>query len=504
MNRPILASGHIPNHSFPDLGAELGHAAERSFGLDLYDDNPQSLFISYLLDTIEKIRYERDFMESLLTQPIVQPTPPPRAPPPPPVPHDPPGKSVPRRQVLHRVLCVAQYHDHDKDVIFEDTPVKTFSETSGDLELEGEMIVTDLGRYCVQNPDISFIILKEHQCVQGERPAKRQAESKYRNETIHPFSGTQISPRAERMVIPPGVLPKAIEQVALCDPPRLARQRVTGMDEKRIEMDAPYLFLYHHRAALRKLSEEESGPMTEHVLVLLDFLDSDWEAEYREADNQFSSGIVTNKHIDKLFRPNGIVIDKSKETVRAYVIATWPRRSGETSLAIDCWSWIYNGIDLRRHHTILRMPLPLSDGSTIAGLPICPISNTDNTIIEELRMRGKKFWAMKERYFGCYSGFDLKRTKNHVGQIIITKICSDVWANAPMQHHTRVVIDIQTYSRMHPRDHESDTSALGAPTSRIGPWPVNIPWEDELDDLTVMLLPTVVYGFWLQEKTWCT
>jgi hypothetical protein len=64
---PIPAHEHIPNQFFPDLTTELGRAAERSFGLDLYDDNPQSLFISYLLDTIEFIRYERNFMESLDT-----------------------------------------------------------------------------------------------------------------------------------------------------------------------------------------------------------------------------------------------------------------------------------------------------------------------------------------------------------------------------------------------------------------------------------------------------
>jgi hypothetical protein len=58
---------------------------------------------------------------------------------------------------------------------------------------------------------------------------------------------------------------------------------------------------------------------------------------------------------------------------------------------------------------------------------IRPISKTDNTIIEEIRMRGKKFWAMKERYFGCYSGFDIEMTKNHVGPIFVTKVCSDIW-----------------------------------------------------------------------------
>jgi hypothetical protein len=424
---PIPDHEHIPNQFFPDLTAELGRAAERSFGLDLYDDNPQSLFISYLLDTIEFIRYERNFMESLLTQPIVRPAPPPPPPPSMPSPKAPtrPVKSVPRRQVLHQVLCVAQYHFHAIEAFYEDKPVKRFSEQSGDQELEGDIVVTHLGRYCVQNPDISFIIFKQHQCVQGERPlSKRQLEWEYR---ISEISHTQISPRAERMVIPPGVLQKAVVKVALCDPPRPAYQDdITGMDEKMIDMDAPYVFLYHHRAALRKLSEEGSDPMTEHVLALLDFIDSEWEAEYREADNQFDSGIVTNKHIDKLFCPNNIVIKKSKETVRAYVIATWPRRPRETSLAIPCWSWIYNGINLQRDHTVLQLPLPLPDGSTIADMSIRPISKTDNTIIEELRMRGKKFWAMKERYFGCYSGFDIEKTKNHVGPSFIRKVCSDI------------------------------------------------------------------------------
>jgi hypothetical protein len=196
-------------------------------------------------------------------------------------------KSVPRRQVLHQVLCIAQYHGHAKEAIYEDKPVKKFSEISGDQELEGEMVVTHLGRYCVQNPDISFIIFKQHQCVQGERPSKRQLESEHRIfEMFDIISDTQISPRAERMVIPPGVLQKAVVRVALCDPPRQAHQnQITGVDEKTIDMDAPYVFLYHHRTALRKLSEEGSDSMTEHVLALLDFIDSDWEAEYREADN---------------------------------------------------------------------------------------------------------------------------------------------------------------------------------------------------------------------------
>jgi hypothetical protein len=361
-------------------------------------------------------------MESLLTKPILRPSPRPQRPPPTSVPNPEPAvKSIPRQQVLHQVVCVAEYHDHARDIIYEDTPIKKFSEKSGDEELEGEMVVTHFGRYCVQNPDISFITIQQHQCVQGERPAKRQLASKYKA-TSSP--ATQISPRAERMVIPPGVLQMAIVSIASCDPPRPAnyRNEATGLDERMIAMDAPYLFLYHHRAALRRLSEDGSGPKRKHVLALLYFLDKNWEAEYREADDQFDSGIVTNKHIDKLFCPNDIVIRTSKEAARAYVITTWPQRINlsETFLEITCWSWIYNGVSLYRDHIVLQMPVPPPEGITISDLDLCPISKVDESIVEELRIRGKKYWAMKERYFGCYSGFDIKKTKNHVGIIFIT------------------------------------------------------------------------------------
>jgi hypothetical protein len=406
-----IPASNVANQSFQHLGAELGRVAERSFGLDLLDDSSQSLFIGFLLDTIEGLRYERNFMENLLMRPIAQPVRPPS--PVAPAPSlEGPVKIVPRRQVLHRVFCFAQYHEHEKLVVFEDAPVKSFSERSGDFELEGTIIVTDPDRYCVENPDIAFIVFKEYQCEQGEWPRKNQSDRIMKRPPRPPLR-KKITPRSEQITIVSEELRRAIESVALCDPQSVINHRSRG--DIKIEMDAPYLFLYHHRAALRKFADEESGSMTEHVLVLLDYIRSDLEAEYREADEQFASGKLIDKHIDKLFRPNDIVIKKTEKSVMAYVISTWPYRY-KNALQLDCWSWVYTGVILERNHSGFQIDLPLPEDFTIARLPCFPISKADPAVIEELRTRGRKFWSMKERYFGCYSGLDEKRTK-HVSRI---------------------------------------------------------------------------------------
>lgn len=60
-----------------DLGTKLGQTAEEYLGLNLYEDTPHAMFIGHLLDTIEGLRAERNWMESVLTKP------PPIRPPPP-------------------------------------------------------------------------------------------------------------------------------------------------------------------------------------------------------------------------------------------------------------------------------------------------------------------------------------------------------------------------------------------------------------------------------------
>jgi hypothetical protein len=394
-------SGNTPFKSFddrPHLGATLGRAAETHLGLDLYGNSQQSMFIKYLLDTIEAIRAERNFLEEILTGP--QPIRPPLTVA---IPKIESGLLVPKLKILHRVFCKSPMHGHDQ-VISEDLPVRVFSERSQDLELSGKMIIRNLTHYCSQNPEISFIIFKEHLCV--EEP---QAQIPWRTQQRKGQSGSAISPRAERLHVVSDLLQKALDHVALCSEPE-SRIGSTG---KR-ETAAPYLFLYHHRALLSKYRDKTTGIMKQHITVLLDFLQSGYGAEYSEADIEFSKGILTQKHLEKLYCPNEIVIEKSEGRAIAYVVRDWPEIH-DKQMKVPCWTWHYDGVSLQRRDAMLKISLPLPEDFTIDKLSFCPMYMANDAAIDELRKRGRKFWEMKDQYFGCFSGLDdSRKTETHV------------------------------------------------------------------------------------------
>ena len=380
-----------------ELGATLGRTAEKYLGLDLYDNTPQSMFFSYLLDTIEAIRAEKNFLLDLLTKPQeIRPLPPPPSLTPQPTESNSTAVLTPKVKILHRVFCKSHLHNHDQ-FVFEDIPVRRFSERSQDLELVGEKLVGNFNFYLSQNPAISFVIFKEYVCFEDPRDSQRKERK---------GSSGEISPRAERLRIVSPLLQNALDQVALFPEPE-ARQRHHGVRE----MAAPYLFLYHHRELLSKFKAEASGPTKENMALLLSFLESDYSAEYREADIEFSKGILTNKHIEKLLRPNEIIIEKSDGRDMAYVMTDWPQMN-ENDIRVSCWSWHYDGSSLERSQQSLRLSLPLPDNCTKDKLSFYPMSMATEATIEKLRKRGKKFWSMKDKYFGCFSGPDESRTQH--------------------------------------------------------------------------------------------
>jgi hypothetical protein len=193
------------------------------------------------------------------------------------------AKIVPCKKVLHRVFCKSQIHGHDQ-MVYEDKPVRTFNDRSQDLALSGKTIVRNLGHYCSQNPNISFIVFKEYLCVEDAAP-----RTPWRTHQRKGQSGSEISARGERLYIVSGLLQKALDHVALCAEPE---SRISAGGKR--ETAAPYLFLYHHRELLSLYEKEATGLTQEHVSLLLKFLKKGYDAEYREADTQFANGVLNS------------------------------------------------------------------------------------------------------------------------------------------------------------------------------------------------------------------
>ena len=296
----------------PEIGLHLSQTAEKYLGVDLYDNTPVSLFYGHLLDTIEVIRAERDFLVDLLVRPVdlsVKPTKPPSTS----IPNTKPDLvPVPELKVLHRVFCTSSSHlsplGHLHSCgIFEDELVRQFSEICQDFVLEGTTYIKNLDQYCSQIPDISVIVFKESVCVEQFDPRIKERR------------GLSISPRAERLCVVSGVLQKILDEIALCSEPR-SESNSYGKNE----MDAPYLFLYHHQSLLIKAEDEATGLKKRNATLLLNFIQSRYDDEYSEANLEFSKGLLTDKHKEKLFHPNEIVIEKRDGNYKAYVVNEWP------------------------------------------------------------------------------------------------------------------------------------------------------------------------------------
>jgi hypothetical protein len=226
----------------PDLEGILSRAIEEYTGYDLLDDSPQSLFYGHLLDTIARLRAERDHLRWELNKPL------PKCPQcaeqtvPVPVPVPVPEEPTTRFQVLQRVFCANNSHFHNL-AVYVDEPIRRnrYPLDTIDTELRGDNLITDLEQYCSEHSEISFILFKEHTCV--TRNKRSPTYDYYEELDGERQRHLEISSRKERLLIVSEVLLKAFDQVAKCS-------YTEKGSRDTMQMTAPYLFLYHHRQLL--------------------------------------------------------------------------------------------------------------------------------------------------------------------------------------------------------------------------------------------------------------
>jgi len=382
----------------PGLEGLLSRSIEEYAGYDLLDNSPQSQLYGHLIDTIARLRSEVKYLRFKARR----------------GPQDcikcktadmaakkakSEEKPVIRHQVLHRIFCENVGHYHNCSV-YEDEPTRRKGQTGEDTELRGDKRIVNIDQFCAQNPDTVFILFKEYHCYKIDPLMidiiDRQDRKKLR-----------ISLRNERLRIVSPILQKALNHVAQCPP-----YETTG----RAEMAAPYLFLYHHRTLLKDYASAKGGEIADHISLLLAFINEHYEAEYQEAENQFSAGIVTQKHIEKLYRPNDIVIDRNGLKDKALVVGSWLGLDHLGNLQLPCWYWEYDGLYLKREGYNLIINSPVDDGSPLSVIGVVPIAMTEHKTLDYLRERGKKFWSMNEQHFTCYSGYDVDKTRFHVSR----------------------------------------------------------------------------------------
>ncbi|KAI1321371.1 hypothetical protein F5Y16DRAFT_69591 [Xylariaceae sp. FL0255] len=450
-------SSGAPSESYkPDLGLaeKLAQVTESHFHVDLLDKSKDmNMFIGYLLDTIDKLESAAYFnrarsssagslssLDKYSTAGSEN------------------GMQLPPRgHTLHRIRC-DDYSHHG--AIYEDKPSSYIIKKTRP-HLTGRKRVNALDPYLYQNPDICLVVFKEHHC--GTLKQKKASKE----DTIRVVSSS---------------LRKVLKKVAyFADLP-------IGHDNEGLEMDAPYLPLYHYREELNSLAQQEDH---QDLKILLEYFDQNYANEYNEANMMISRGVITSVHLEKIFKPNQMVIyQQDSGRLSAAVLEEYPRMTSQ-GFQFSGWAWSYDGNNLQRKEW-QGLIGSLPDGETsISTLAIHPAEYADPEKVQHLQKRGEKFWSMRDHSLWNYTGWTTNRQYRYTD--------------------ARFMVDVATYYILHPI---ADFVARNGPPmiqrpipAKIddsGPWPLRINREKDISPQVAMLLPPTIFGFNLLEKKWVT
>ncbi|TEA19766.1 ATPase family AAA domain-containing protein 3B [Colletotrichum sidae] len=354
---------------------------------------------------------------------------------------------------LHEISCTIDRHFHDK-ALSVDPPVTKKASSAGH-QIDARNKVPSLGFYMKRHPEHCFIVIKEHECT----PMVFYDGSKI----------SRISARSERLVVVSPLLQRALKEVASY---RFHADR---------ELLAPYNFLFHHLSGIDALMDDKTyGPVLQPLRT---FLDASYGEEFAEANTMFSDGFVNLRHLEKLFRPNQMVVQKRADTNEARIITRHQLTPSADRLSFMGWTFVYNGTDLKRNDWFGWMK-PMGEGKMkISDLPIHPIEHAREEELEKLKTRGQKFWDMREQIYTCYTGWDCRHDYQYVA--------------------ARFMVDVSTYQLMHPSGRSEATySSVHDEDPKHDKWPSKINKRERLPQGAEVLMPSTIYGFDLEKKKW--
>lgn len=370
-----------PDEEDTTMAEALNAITEKYFRLDVLDQKDEmSKFIAYLLDTIEKleamIRYNQasdDDASSAVESDTET--------------DDEDKPVIPRGQILHRIYCMNDDHRHDR-IFFEDEPVYK----DKNRFLAGQVPIPNLDFFLRRHPDVCYVVIKEHKCAGNERQRSRKAR-------VFPDGRDGMSERLETLNIVSPKLQRAFLSVAEFHPFPIGKQ-----PGALFQMDAPYHFLFHHRHKLEAISHEAT--YGDVLRPLLEWLVKQYEKEYAEAERLFEEGFVTAHHLSKLFKPNQMVVHRSDSGhLAAYVLHENAILKKE-KLSFHGWSWQYDGQVLQRRDWNESMGIISEEQIRISSLVVHPMEHSTQGDKSVLEKRGKKYWAMREQTYTCYTGWD--------------------------------------------------------------------------------------------------
>jgi hypothetical protein len=364
--------------------------------------------------------------------------------------------------IVYQIQCDAPGNKsrHHNAFLYEDDPCDSeliIGQQS--THLSGTKPVYHLQEYVRRFQQLSFVIVKARQCGVN--------------------SGLYLSQtgRDETMLILNEDLQQAIQRVTTCPLEEFSKN-------KSLEFRAPYQLLYFHKDLLQKYSQSVNILLQKEIEAVIRYIVTYYGDEYVEAEKLVSQGKITVRHLDKIFRPNQLIVhsfasigDREPKMRAVEVVSKWPKIIG-SMLVISVWGWRFTEVRCSRSYENYEIHAPVEDETEeflLESFGMYPLSILDKQSVDYLCQRGKKSWGLRRPSFVYCTGTHFVKAGRY---IIDNKMHDDL--------HPTLMVNIQPKTR----------------NKQTDPWRLRLDNKAELTEEEFLMMPTTIPGYDVLEKEW--
>lgn len=313
----------------------------------------------------------------------------------------PPPPLPPRVRIFHRVSCECGMDRilQPRIAVYLDAPHRITGSRS--WHLQGNLNAPEQDLYLDQHKDVALLIYKNYRCMADASRFGWQQQ-------LQTLKYPSPTPSREAFLITSPVL---LEGFSLAISNSAIPDQVQKSFEYRREMDAPFHYLYFNRAHILDRIANMNEEHQTQASLLMDYIQSSFQASQGEADNLFSRGLVNKETLPYLFEPNMKVLSSHTGHLLCFQTTDHISQKGRDENFNDIWQlngWSRNfdGVSLRRCPKLFVIALPASRGdeatTPIQKLAVYPLKYGSGSLLEELQARGEKFWLCRTKMYVSY------------------------------------------------------------------------------------------------------
>ncbi|RBR26468.1 uncharacterized protein FIESC28_00762 [Fusarium coffeatum] len=220
-----------------------------------------------------------------------------------------PNATIPRYMIIHRVECPGSTPDHSNHPhisLYRDVP-RLFAGDNNASRLRGQMPDEEAQLRAKKDADISFIIHRTYNCLEYHTALfdalrETSVDSLPPDRTFRtyllPIDAFDAVAEREYMEIVSTNLNNGIEAVKEADTRHdsLDKSSLLGWNREH-NMVAPYFHRCHTRSLLRDHVPQLPEFQSQHIDLLLEYLDENFGHEYQEAEKLFNDGLENGRYM---------------------------------------------------------------------------------------------------------------------------------------------------------------------------------------------------------------